>query len=155
MFGEFKKLQKICNKMRTRIFKIDGEMPEIIEPKVGNPKNSTNPNWADLSQPWNLTFLKDEIFKLFFQSYVPKVPEWKIAHIEWSKKAQNIRKSPKNKRFRGTYCIPPFWEHPVDIWYLDIYSNSYRKLIFRDPVTWLQVDFRFLHPHFLNSRAAM
>ena len=44
MFGEFKKLQKICNKMSTRIFKIDGEMPEIIEPKVGNPKNSTNPN---------------------------------------------------------------------------------------------------------------
>ena len=113
MFGEFQKLQKICNKMSTRIFKIDGEMPEIIEPKVGNPKNSTNPNWANLSQPWNLTFLKDEILKLFFQSYVPKVPEWKIAHIEWSKKAQNIRKSPKNKRFRGTYCIPPFWEHPV------------------------------------------
>ena len=44
MFGEFKKLQKICNKMNTGIFKIDGEMPEIIEPKVGNPKNSTNPN---------------------------------------------------------------------------------------------------------------
>ena len=119
MFGEFQKLQKICNKMSTRIFKIDGEMPEIIEPKVGNPQNSTNPNWANLSKPWNLTFLEDEIFELFFQSYVPKVPEWKIAHIEWSKKAQNIRKSPKNKGFRGTYCIPPFWEHPV------VTSNSY------------------------------
>ena len=46
MFREFKKLQKICNKMSTRIFKIDGEMPEIIEPKVkvGNPQNSTKPN---------------------------------------------------------------------------------------------------------------
>ena len=29
------------------------------------------------------------------------------------KKAQNIRKSPKNKIFKGTYYIPPFWEHPV------------------------------------------
>ena len=113
MFGEFQKLQKICNKMSTRIFKIDGEMPEIIEPKVGNPQNSTNQNLANLSQPWNLTFLEDEIFQLFFQSYVSKVPEWKIAHIEWSKKVQNIRKSPKNEGFRGTYCIPPFWEHPV------------------------------------------
>ena len=84
MFGEFQKLQKICNKMSTRIFKIDGEMPEIIEPKVGNPQNSTNQNLANLSQPWNLTFLEDEIFQLFFQSYVPKVPEWKIAHIKWS-----------------------------------------------------------------------
>ena len=53
-------------------------------------------------------------FSTFFQSYVTKVPEWKIAHIEWSKNVQNIRKSPKNKGFRGTYCIPPFWEHPVD-----------------------------------------
>ena len=88
-------------------------MPEIMEPKVGNPKNSTNPNWANLSQPWNLTFLEVEIFQLFFQSYVSKVPEWKIAHIEWSKKVQNIRKSPKNEGFRGTYLIPPFWEHPV------------------------------------------
>ena len=124
MFGEFQKLQKICNKMSTRIFKIDGEMPEIIEPKVGNPQNSTNPNWANLSQPWNVTFLEIEIFQLFFQLYVPKVPEWKIAHIKWSKKAQNFRKSPKNKGFRRTCCIPPFWEHPVYlvIWILNTES---------------------------------
>ena len=44
MLGVFWKIQKICSKMSTRILKIDGEMPEIIEPKVGNPKNSTNPN---------------------------------------------------------------------------------------------------------------
>ena len=34
-------------------------------------------------------------------------PYWMV------KKSKNIRKSPKNKRFRGSYCIPPFWEHPV------------------------------------------
>ena len=77
------------------------------------PKKLEIRKYANLSQPWNLTFLEDEIFELFFQSYVPKVPEWKIAHIKWSKKAQNTRKSPKNKGFRGTYCIPPFWKHPV------------------------------------------
>ena len=138
--------------MSTRIFKIDGEMPEIIEPKVGNPKNSTNPNWANLSQPWNLTFLKDEIFKLFFQSYVPKVPEWKIAHIEWSKKAQNIRKSPKNKRFRGTYCIPPFWEHPVVTnWWWYWYHCWVTAVLYTGPWWpgdhWWQGGHAFSHRH--------
>ena len=133
MFGEFQKLQKNCNKMSTRIFKIDGEMPEIIEPKDGNPKNSTNPNWANLSQPWNLTFLEIEIFQHFFQSYVPKVPEWKIAHIKWSKQAQNTRKSPKNKGFRGTYCIPPFWEHPVDITHTTATATTTTAELEKDP----------------------
>ena len=72
MFGEFQKLQKICNKMSTRIFKIDGEMPEIIEPKVGKPQNSTNQNLANLSKPWNLTFLEDEIFQVFFNQMTQK-----------------------------------------------------------------------------------
>jgi len=44
MLGEFQKIQEICNKMSIRIFKIDGEMPEIMEPKVGNPKNSNSRN---------------------------------------------------------------------------------------------------------------
>ena len=61
-----------------------------------NPKKLEIRKYANLSQPWNLTFLEIEIFQLFFQSDDPKVPEWKIAHIEWSKKVQNIRKSPKN-----------------------------------------------------------
>ena len=52
---------------------------------------------------------------LFFQLYAPGVPEWKIAHIEWSKKAQNMGKSPKDKEFRGCWTVPPFWEHPVCI----------------------------------------
>ena len=79
-----------------------------------NPKKIEIRKYANLSQPWNLAFFENEIFQFFFQSYVPKVPEWKIAHIEWSNKVQNIRKSPKNEGFRGTYLNPPFWEHPVD-----------------------------------------
>ena len=117
-WGEYLKIQEICNKMSTKILKIDGEMPDEIELKVGNPQNSNSRNWANLSQPWNIAFFGDEIFQLFFQSYAPKVPEWKIAHIEWSKKAQNTRKSPKNEWFRRSYVNPPFWEHPVDIYYL-------------------------------------
>ena len=49
--------------MGTRILKIDEEMPEINECKVGNPQISISRNWANLSQPWILTFFEDEIFK--------------------------------------------------------------------------------------------
>ena len=56
MLGEFQKIQEICSKMGTKIFKIDGEMPKIIEHKVGNPQISISRKWANLSQPWNLTF---------------------------------------------------------------------------------------------------
>ena len=31
--------------------KIDGEMPQIFDFKVGNPKNSVIRNWANLSHP--------------------------------------------------------------------------------------------------------
>ena len=44
--GVFWKIQEICNNMGTRICKIIEEMSEIIEPKVGNPKNSVSRNWA-------------------------------------------------------------------------------------------------------------
>ena len=38
MFGAFWKIQEFCSKMGTRILKIDLEMTEIIDPKVGNPQ---------------------------------------------------------------------------------------------------------------------
>ena len=44
MSGEFQKIQEICNKMSTKILKIDGEMPDEIELKVGNPQNSNSRN---------------------------------------------------------------------------------------------------------------
>ena len=58
-----------CNKMGTRICKIVEEMAEIIEPKVGNPKNSVSRNWAILSYPWNLIFLRMR-FSNFFLDYM-------------------------------------------------------------------------------------
>ena len=33
-------------------------MSEIIEVKVGNPKNSTSKNWVNFSQPWNMAFFQ-------------------------------------------------------------------------------------------------
>ena len=48
------------------------------------PQKSEIRKYVNLSQPWNSTFLENEIFQFFFQSDDPKLPEWKIAHIEWS-----------------------------------------------------------------------
>ena len=56
MYGVFWKIQEMCSKMGTKISKIDGEMPEIFDSKVCNPKNSVIRNWANLSHPCNLTF---------------------------------------------------------------------------------------------------
>ena len=81
MFGVFWKIQEICSKMGSKIFKIDWEMSEIMESKVDNPKNSVSRNWAILCLPWNLTFLYDEIYHLFSCLYGSKVPKWKGAHI--------------------------------------------------------------------------
>ena len=63
MLGVFWKIQEICNKMGTRICKIVEEMSEIIEHKVGNPKNLVSRNWAIMSHPQNFPFFEDEIFK--------------------------------------------------------------------------------------------
>ena len=80
----FWKILEICNTMGTRICKIIEEMSEIIEPKVGNPKNSVSRNLAILSHLWNLTFFEDEIFKHFSHLYGLKVPKWNFAHnILW------------------------------------------------------------------------
>ena len=65
MLGVFWKIQEICNKMGTRICKIVEEMSEIIEHKVGNPKNLVSRNWAIMSHPRNFPFFEDEILKKF------------------------------------------------------------------------------------------
>ena len=58
--------------MGTKIFKIDGEMQKIIEPKVGNPQISISRKWANLSQPWNQTFFEDDVFQFFFFNKMPQ-----------------------------------------------------------------------------------
>ena len=109
MLGEFQKIQEICNKMSIRIFKIDGEMPEIMEPKVGNPKNSNSRNWANLSQPWNLAFFEDEIFSTFFFNYMPqKYQNEKSPILNDQKKPKTPGKVQKMSDLGGPTSIRPF-----------------------------------------------
>ena len=79
--GMLWKIQKICSTMGTKNFEIDEEMSEIIDAKVGNPQNSTSKKWANFSQPWNLAFFQDYIFKKYVHFQSQRVPKWKIAHI--------------------------------------------------------------------------
>ena len=90
------KIQEICSKMGTKIFEIDEEMSEIIDAKVGNPQNSTSIKSANLSQPWNLAFFQDYIFKKYVNFQSQRVPKWKIAHIWQSKEHKNNKITPKN-----------------------------------------------------------
>ena len=102
------KIQENWSKMGTRIFKIDEEMSEIIDAKVGNPQNSTRKKWANLSQPWNLAFLQDYFFKKNIHSHGQRVAKWKIAQIWQSKEQKNNKKSPKNELHKGLYKVEMF-----------------------------------------------
>ena len=76
---------------------------------IGNQKN------ANLSKSWNLTFFDDEISKLFFHSYGPRIPKWNFAHHLWSKQAQNIRKTPQNTWFTDPCFKSLQTGHPVEL----------------------------------------
>ena len=83
-------------------------MPEIIEPKVGNPQNSTNQNLANLSQPWNLTFLEDEIFQLFFYHMSQKYQNEKSPILNGKKKSKTSEKVQKIRDLDGPTSFRPF-----------------------------------------------
>ena len=70
--------------------------------------------YANLSQPWNLAFFENEIFHFFSSIICTKSTRMKNRPYWMVKKSPKIRKSPNNEGFRGTYLIPPFWEHPVE-----------------------------------------
>ena len=92
----FWKIQEICSKTGTKISKIDGEMPEIFDSKVGNPENSVIRNWANLSHPWNLTFFMISFFNFFldhmvqkYQNEIPPISYYRIS-TKSSEKVLNI-----------------------------------------------------------------
>ena len=62
-----------CNKVGSRIFKIDGEMSEIMEPKVDNPKIQSAEIEPYCASPKILPFLEDKIYQLFSCLYGSKV----------------------------------------------------------------------------------
>ena len=102
--------------MGTKIFEIDEEMSEIIDAKVGNPQNSTSIKSANLSQPWNLAFFQDYIFKKYVNFQSQRVPKWKIAHIWQSKEHKNNKITPKNVSQKGLQSLTDVLQHPVDIY---------------------------------------
>ena len=107
MLGVFWKIQEICNQMGTRICKIVEEMSEIIEPKVGNPKNSFSRNWAILSHPWYLSYFQDDIFQHFFTYMVWKYQN-EIAPIIY----YGISTKTNEKDLKIPKLQPPDWKSP-------------------------------------------
>ena len=103
----FWKIQEICNKMGTRICKIVEEMAEIIEPKVGNPKNSVSRNWAILSYPWNLIFFRMR-FSNFFLNYMIWKYQNEIAPIFY----YGISTKTNEKDLKIPNLQPPDWKSP-------------------------------------------
>ena len=99
--------------MGTKIFEIDEEMSEIIDAKVGNPQNSTSIKSANLSQPWNLAFFQDYIFKKYINFQSQRVPKWKIVHIWQSKEHKNNKITPENVSQKGFQSLTDVLQHPV------------------------------------------
>jgi len=112
--GMLWKIQKICSTMGTKIFEIDEEMSEIIDAKVGNPQNSTSKKWANFSQPWNLAFFQDYIFKKYVHFQSQRVPKWRVAHVWQSKMNKNNRKTPYSVSVVCCQSLPVVLQHPVE-----------------------------------------
>ena len=93
--------------MGTRICKIVEEMAEIIKPKVGNPKNSVSRNWAILSYPWNLIFLRMR-FSNFFLNYMVWKYQNEIAPIFY----YGISTKTNEKDIKIPKLQPPDWKSP-------------------------------------------
>ena len=85
----FHKIQEICTKIGTRIFKIDQEMIEKIEPKVGSPpknKAENRPIWAN---PENLPFLKVRIINFFLIPVTKKYQNESAPIFYYASKVKN------------------------------------------------------------------
>ena len=146
--GMLWKIQKICSTMGTKIFEIDEEMSEIIDAKVGNPQNSTSKKWANFSQPWNLAFFRDYIFKKYDHFQSQRAPKWKIAHIWQSKGHKNNKKTPYNVSVRCCQSLPVVLQHPVYVklikyalsLYTLIWSDGLMVSLYTHMVWWISVE---------------
>ena len=135
--GMLWKIQKICSTMGTKFFEIDEEMSEIIDAKVGNPQNSTSKKWANFSQPWNLAFFQDYIFKKYVHFQSQWVPKWKIAHVWQSKEHKNNKKTPYNVSVICFQSLPVVLQHPVECFlpktsWLTVYLRALEIKLMKD-----------------------
>ena len=125
MLGVFWKIQEICNKMGTRICKMVEEMSEIIERKVGNPKNLVSRNWAILSHPWNLTFFMMIFFNFFHNHMVQKYQNEISPTIYYG-----ISTKTNEKDLKIPNLQLPDWKHPywmtlyISLRYVDIIDSK-------------------------------
>ena len=128
MFGVFPKIQEICCHMGTRISKIAWEMSEIIKPKVGNPKISVSRNWAILSYPWNLIFLRMR-FSNFFLNYMVWKYQNEIAPIFY----YGISTKTNEKDIKISKLQPPDWKSP---YWMTLYIEEKIVKIRLSSLTW-------------------
>ena len=105
MLGLFWKILEIYNKMGTRICKIVEEMSKINEQEVDNPKKSVSRNWAILSHPCNLIFLKMRFSNIFLTYMVWKYQN-EIAPIFY----YGISTKTNEKDLKIPNLQPPDWK---------------------------------------------
>ena len=117
MLGVFWKIQEICNKMGTRICKIVEEMSEIIEHKVGNPKNfSQSTEIKPLSAtPEILLFLRMRFSNIFF-TYMVWNYQNEIAPIFY----YGISKKTNEKDLKIPSLQPSDWKN---LYWMSLYLN--------------------------------
>ena len=116
----FWKIQEICNKMGSRIFKIDGEMSEIMESKVDNPKNLVSRNWALLCLPWNFTFFRMRFINFFLACMVQKYQNERAPIFYYGNSPKNSKKDQKIAGLQLLDWIQPYWM----TWYFAVITSG-------------------------------
>ena len=81
--------------MGSRIFKIDEEMSEIMEPKVDNPKNSVSRKLTILCLPKILPFLKMRFINFFLACMVQKYQNERAPIFYYGNSPKNSKKDQK------------------------------------------------------------
>ena len=72
------------------------------------PKKLEIRKYVNLSQPWNLTFLEDEIFELFFNHMSQKYQNEKSPILNGLRKPKTSEKVQKMRDFEGPASFRPF-----------------------------------------------
>ena len=78
--------------------------------QIVNPQISISRNWANLSQPWILTFFEDEIFKPFFFNFMSqKYQNEKSPIVYGIKKPKTLGKVQKMTVLQAWEIYKMFW----------------------------------------------
>ena len=100
------------------------------------PKKLEIRKYVNLSQPWNLTFLENEIFQLFFNQMTQKYQNEKSPILNGQKKSKTSEKVQKMRDLEGPTSFRPFENTRYIYWQR---GGRYRANITKN-VQWSQVD---------------